>query len=107
MTTIDTRASRNGSSQRPSDRPTLIFMPEVNSDSSTTTSAMCSSSVTWSKGSIADSPKTSGLTATPAARYSIDVLSGSRASTDWLRAITTSNRPTMADHKANCMPAAP
>ena len=45
VTAIETTARRTGSSQRPSLRPTLIFRPEVNSDSSTTTSAMCSSSV--------------------------------------------------------------
>ena len=40
VTSIDTIARRSGSSQRPSLRPTLIFRPEPNSDSSTTTSAM-------------------------------------------------------------------
>ena len=43
VTTIETIARRSGSSQRPSLRPTLIFSPEPNSDSSTTTSAIRSS----------------------------------------------------------------
>ena len=68
VATIDTTASRNGSSQRPSDKPTLIFSPEPNSASRTTISAIRSSASEFVVGDRCTQSSQSGLAATPAAR---------------------------------------
>ena len=97
MTSIERIARRSGSSQRPSLRPALIFSPEPNSDSRTTTSASCSSARVCVSGASVVQPSQSGLTAAPTAMYSIEVLSGRRASSESPSAMTISNRPTTAD----------
>jgi hypothetical protein len=67
VTSIDTLARRSGSNQRPLPRPTLIFSPEVKSESSTTTSARRSRK-TVCDGTVSEvQPSQSGLAATPTA----------------------------------------
>jgi hypothetical protein len=68
VTTIETVARRSGSSQRPSLKPTLIFSPDPNSDSRSTTSAMRSSARACVAGAMWSQSSQSGLAATPAAR---------------------------------------
>ena len=97
VTSIETIASRKGSSHRPSPKPALIFRPEPNKESRTTISASRSSPLLSNVGASAVQPSQSGLTATPANRYSIEVLSGRRASSESPSAMTISNRPTTAD----------
>ena len=98
VTSIETMARRTGSSQRPSPKPALIFRPEPNSESRATISASRSSPLLFVAGTSVVQPSQSGLTATPASRYGIEVLSGNRANSESPSAMTISNRPTTADH---------
>ncbi len=68
VTSIESDASRNGRSQRPSLRPRLIFSPEPNSESRTTTSAMRSSTLVCDSSAMWVQSSQSGLAATPTAR---------------------------------------
>ena len=101
VTSIDTSARRSGGNHRLSLSPTLIFKPEVKSDSSTMTSVMCSMRrLCWARlGAANASP--SGPTANPASRYSIDVLTGMRDSIEPPSAMKTSKAPPRASQSAN------
>ena len=68
VTSIETRASRSGGSQRRSCKPALSLSPEVKSEIRTTASVSRSSMPAAPIGSIAASPSQAGLRPAPTAR---------------------------------------
>jgi hypothetical protein len=68
VTSIASDARRSGNNQRPSLRPRLIFSPEPNSESRTTTSAMRSIALGCEAIAMCVQSSQSGLIAAPNAR---------------------------------------